>query len=121
MDGRLSDPSITRNGQGYLLEKETMFWFQKQYTPKAEDHCVPEVSPCFETNFAGLAPAMVLTAEYDPLLDDGKNYHQQLTSAGVKSEYYEYRALIHGFFNLPFVHKNAFKAYTDIQQFLTTV
>lgn len=121
IDGRLSNPSIEKNGTGYLLEKETMFWFQEQYTPRAEDRCVPEVSPCFEPKFDGLAPAMVLTAEYDPLLDDGKNYHQQLKSVGIKSEYYEYKDLIHGFFNLPFVHKNALKAYTDIQQFLITV
>jgi acetyl esterase len=51
IDGKLNNPSIDRNGNGYLLEKETMFWFQKQYTPRKEDQCKPEVSPCYETDF----------------------------------------------------------------------
>ena len=82
IDGKLNNPSIERNGKGYLLEKETMFWFQKQYTPRKEDQCIPEISPCYETDFTGLAPAFMLTAEFDPLLDDGIKYFQQLKAAG---------------------------------------
>jgi acetyl esterase len=121
VDGRLSNPSIERNGKGYLLEKETMFWFQQQYTPKPEDHCVPEVSPCFEKEFKGLAPAFILTAQYDPLIDDGLLYYNQLREAGVMVKYAEYEEMFHGFFHLPHLHSNAMKAFHDIEDFLATI
>lgn len=118
IDGKLSNPSITRNGKGYLLTKETMFWFQRQYTPRVEDRCVPDVSPCYRDNMMGLAPAFILTAQFDPLLDDGYLYAQQLKAAGNRVRYQEYEGLFHGFFNLPYVHKHAMQAYIDSQAFL---
>jgi acetyl esterase len=118
IDGAMNNPSIERNGKGHLLEKETMFWFQQQYTPNKEDYCRPEVSPCYEKDFTGLAPAFMLTAELDPLLDDGYKYFQQLKSAGNKGCYEEYKGLFHSFFNLPGVHPIAMKSYHDIREFL---
>lgn len=121
VDGKLTNPSIERNGQGYLLTKPTMFWFQKQYTPHKEDQCVPTVSPCYETEFAGLAPAYILTAQFDPLLDDGYKYYNQLKNAGVKVSYREYPGLIHGFFNIPLVAPEGMQAYNDIKTFMEGV
>jgi acetyl esterase len=121
IDGQLNNPSITKNGKGYLLEKETMFWFQQQYTPRLEDRCVPGVSPCYEKAFSGLAPAFILTAQYDPLRDDGLKYYEQLKTGGSVAQYREYDFLFHGFFNLPGVHKNAMQAYNDIRDFLSEV
>ncbi len=118
VDGKLNNPSIDRNGKGYMLEKETLFWFQKMYTPKKEDQLKPEVSPIYENDFSNLAPAFILTAEFDPLYDDGVFYFEKLKSAGNKGRHENYQHLFHGFFNLPYVHKNAMKAYTDIQDFL---
>jgi acetyl esterase len=118
IDGRLSNPSIRRNGKGFLLEESTIFWFQEQYTPKIEDRCAPGVSPCFETEFSGLAPALVLTASLDPLLDDGFNYHLQMQQAGTQSSYKMYPDLFHGFFNLPLVSPMAMRAYEDIEAFV---
>jgi acetyl esterase len=118
IDGKLNNPSIERNGKGYMLERETMFWFQAQYTPKKEDQCKPSVSPCYETDFTALAPAFVLTAQYDPLIDDGYNYYLQLKQAGNKALYKEYPELFHGFFNLPAMDKNALQAYKDIAEFI---
>ena len=121
VDGKLNNPSIDRNGEGYLLTKETVFWFQKQYTPHKEDQCLPSVSPCYETDFTGLAPAFVLTAEFDPLLDDGFKYYTQLKNADNKAKYQEYPGLVHGFFSIPGVDVNALKAYTDIKVFLDSI
>lgn len=121
VDGRLSNPSIDRNGTGYLLEKQTMFWFQQQYTPLKEDQCKPEISAYHETDFTGLAPAFVLTAQFDPLLDDGYKYYQKLKGAGNKASYNEYEGLFHSFFSLPGVHPCAMKSYYDIQEFLKSV
>ena len=121
VDGKLNNPSIDRNAEGYLLTKEAMFWYQRQYTPRVEDRCVPAVSPCYEADFRGLAPAFVLTAEFDPLLDDGFKYYNQLKEARNAAKYQEYPGLVHGFFNMPLVDTNAMKAYNDIRDFLSGV
>ena len=118
IDGKLNNPSIDRNGKGYLLEKETLFWFQKQYTPRKLDQCVPEISPCYEKDFAGLAPAFILTAEFDPLLDDGYKYYLQLRQAGNNVKYNEYIGMFHSFFSLPGMDKVAMQSYFDIKDFL---
>lgn len=121
VDGKLSNPSIDRNGNGYLLTKESMFWFQKQYTPRPEDHCHPAVSPCYEVDQTGLAPAFILTAEFDPLVDDGFKYYNQLKAAGNSIRYEEYPGLVHGFFSIPKADRQAMKAYYDIRDFLSTI
>lgn len=121
IDGALNNPSLTTNGSGYLLEKETVFWFREQYTPKPEERCLPRLSPCYEKDFTALAPAMVITAGLDPLLDDGRKYAAQLQQHGVTCKHYNYEGLYHGFFNTPLVHDSALQAYRDIQQFLLTV
>jgi acetyl esterase len=118
IDGRLSNESIKRNGKGYLLEEESMIWFREQYLPNPEDRCRPEVSPCFENDFSDLAPAMIVTAELDPLLDDGFYYAEQLKQAGNVLLYKEYPGLFHGFINIPKVHKSAMQVFHDIQNFL---
>ena len=118
IDGRLDNPSIKRNGEGYLLTRESLLWFQQQYTPRKEDQCHPDVSPCFEHDVSDLAPAFILTAQFDPLLDDGFNYHQQLRKAQNKVEYKEYKKLIHGFFSLPKLSKEAMQSYRDIRDFI---
>ncbi len=118
IDGKLSNPSLDTNGTGYMLEKKTVFWFREQYTPRVEDRCHPHVSPCYENDFSGLAPAFVLTAEFDPLLDDGLNYFNQLKAAGNDAQYKMYPKLIHAFFNLPLIDKNAMQSFSDIAVFL---
>lgn len=121
IDGKMNNPSIDQNGSGYLLTKEAILWFQQQYTPRTEDHCHPRVSPLYETEFSGLPPALILTAEYDPLLDDGKAYYNKLKESANKVIYREYKQLFHGFFNLPKVSRNAMQAYRDIRDFLKEI
>jgi acetyl esterase len=118
VDGRLNTASIERNGKGYLLEKEAMRWFQKQYTPRPEDHCNPLASPYYENDFTNLAPAMILAAEFDPLLDDARMYYEKLKAAGNKAIYREYKGQIHGFFNIPNISGEAMQSYRDIKDFL---
>jgi acetyl esterase len=118
VDGKLDSPSIQQYNQGYLLTKKGMQWFQKCYTPNPEDHCNPEVSPIYHKDFADLPPCFVLTAEYDPLKDDGKSYAEKLEASGNAVLYKDYKALIHGFFNLPKLSSESMQAYYDIQAFL---
>jgi acetyl esterase len=98
-----------------------MFWFQKQYTPKEEDRCKPDLSPSYQSDCSGLAPAFVITAQYDPLLDDGRKYAEQLKEAGNQVLYKEYPELVHGFINLPRVDPMVMTAYNDIQSFLNSI
>ena len=118
VDGRINSPSVERNGMGYFLTKEAMLWFQKKYTPDPKDHCDPLVSPLFETDFSGLAPAFVITAEFDPLLDDGKSYADKMNAAGVQVRYTEYKGLVHGFLNILGIDPLAMKAFKDIRDFI---
>ncbi len=121
IDGKLNNPSVTRNGEGYLLTKDVVFWFQQQYTPRKEDQCHPSVSPIYERNFSGMPPAFILTAEFDPLIDDGIAYSAKLKDAGNTVVYKEYTQLFHGFFNTPKVSGEAMQAYHDVREFLLTI
>ncbi len=89
--------SFTRNGVGYLLEKVGMDWFVDHYAPNTEDRLDPRCSPILG-DLAGQPPALVLTAEYDPLIDDGIDYAEALLAAGVDVEYERFDGLVHTFF-----------------------
>jgi acetyl esterase len=100
-DVRLSHPSIDQNGDGYLLTKADMLWFRGHYVG---DHgwTDPRVSPLLATDEAvrGVAPALVITAEYDPLRDEGEAYAERLREAGVAATATRYDGMIHGFFSM---------------------
>ncbi|MFN8237345.1 MAG: alpha/beta hydrolase [Chitinophagales bacterium] len=118
VDGKLDTPSIEKFKTGYLLTKDAMQWFQQAYTPDPADHCNPEVSPVYQKEFKNLPPCFVLTAEYDPLKDEGFSYSQKLKDGGNVVWYKDYKALIHGFMNMPFLSSESMRAYNDIKTFL---
>lgn len=121
IDGKLNSSSLDKNGDRFMPGKKVLYWLQRQYVPNVEDRLKPEISPCYESDFTGLPPVFVLTATFDPLLDDGARYYEQLKAAGNKARYENYDPLFHAFFNLPYVHSNAKKAYSDIQTFLNEI
>ncbi|UCE85542.1 MAG: alpha/beta hydrolase [Deltaproteobacteria bacterium] len=90
--------SYTENAEGYLLERETMQWFWNHYLADASDGAHPKASPLRAADLSGLPPATVLTAEYDPLRDEGEAYAERLREAGVATVHTRYRGMIHGFF-----------------------
>lgn len=84
--------------EGYFLDAATMDWFLDQYVSSREEHDDPRMSPLRAKDFAGLPPAHVITAGFDPLKDEGRAYADRLAAAGVKVTHKEYPGMIHGFF-----------------------
>jgi acetyl esterase len=93
-------PSRAENAEGYFLSRAVMQWFAGHYLADAKDGTDWRVSPLRAKSLAGLAPAVVTTAWFDPLRDEGKAYADALTAAGVSTKYYDGLGLIHGYFGL---------------------
>ena len=87
------------NAKGYFLEQDTMLWFIGHYAPEGTDLFDPRLSP-MRGNLAGQPPAVVCTAEFDPLRDEGIAYADGLAAAGVAVEHTTYPGMIHGFFDM---------------------
>ena len=93
-------PSRQENADGYFLTADAMRFFAGHYTPDAKDASDARASPLRAANLAGLAPAVVCTAEYDPLRDEGEAYAKALTKAGVKVAYFREPGMVHGYFSM---------------------
>lgn len=95
-----SHPSIAENAEGYLLTRDTMEWFRQHYLGDG-DRTDPAVSPWHAPDLSGLPPALVITAEFDPLRDEGEAYAARLQEAGVPTTLMRFDGQIHGFFAMP--------------------
>jgi acetyl esterase len=93
-------PSRAENAEGYFLSRAVMQWFASHYLGDTKQGADWRVSPLRAKNLAGLAPAIVCTAWFDPLRDEGKAYADALAAAGVATKYYDGLGLIHGYFGL---------------------
>ncbi|MGW5051605.1 alpha/beta hydrolase [Actinokineospora sp. NPDC004072] len=93
-------PSYVDYADGHFLSRGSMEWFFAQYPRTPEDLDDPYLSPLAAPDLSGVAPALVLTAEYDVLRDEGEEYAHRLLDAGVPVELVRYPGQIHGFFAL---------------------
>ncbi len=93
-------PSRAENAEGYFLSRAVMEWFAGHYLADATHGTDWRVSPLRAKNLAGLAPAVICTAWFDPLRDEGKAYADALAAAGVATKYHHGAGLIHGYFGL---------------------
>jgi acetyl esterase len=93
-------PSRVENAKGYFLEQPTMDWFYGHYAGGWDDPADPRLSPLRAADLSGLAPALVVTAEFDPLRDEGEAYAEALRAAGVPVQQQRYDGMIHGFFDM---------------------
>ncbi|MAI90519.1 alpha/beta hydrolase [Ponticaulis sp.] len=107
-------PSMHLYAETYPLSKDTMDWFMAQYLPDGQDTEDSRISPLSETNLEGLPPAIIVTAGFDPLVDQGRIYAERLTDAGVDVEYRCYDSLAHGFTAFMSVSPAARKACEEI-------
>jgi len=95
-----SYPSVDQNGKGYFLEAETMAWFYGHYAGSHPEPLDPRLAPLQAPTLAGLPPAVVMTAEFDPLRDSGAAYVLALQAAGVPAEHIPGPGMIHGYFDM---------------------
>jgi acetyl esterase len=94
-------PSMEENGEGLLLTRDDMEWFHHHYLGGDESaRTDPRASPLLAEDLTGLPPALVYTAQYDPLRDAGNAYAEALEAAGVKVIHRSFEGLVHGFFGL---------------------
>jgi acetyl esterase len=109
-DARMVSDSIAENGAGYFLEEPDMKWFYGHYAADATDW---RVSPLLAKDLSHLPPALVLTAQYDPLRDEGEAYGEALRKAGGQVTVKRYDGMIHGFVSMTGII-DAAKAAVDV-------
>ena len=102
-------PSYTAYAHGYGLTRDDMIWFWEQYLAKKEDATHPYAAPLQASDLSELPPALIITAEYDPVRDEAEHYAQRLQESGVPVQLSRYHGMIHGFFRM-FAHFDQSKA-----------
>ena len=115
IEAAMERESWHRNGTGYLLEREIMKWFWETYCPNPSDRQDPRTAPIEAASLANLPPALVVTAEFDPLQDEGKAYAEALTAAGSSAVLLPCDGVVHDFFATAALFE------CSRQPFLTTV
>jgi acetyl esterase len=99
VDARGGYPSLDENAEGPFLTKDSMEWFFGHYAPNA-DTSDPRLSPIAAEDLSGLPPALIVTAEFDPLRDEGEAYADRLRDAGVDVTCHRYDGMGHVFVQL---------------------
>ncbi|MDY0065656.1 MAG: alpha/beta hydrolase [Steroidobacteraceae bacterium] len=106
--------SVSELSQGYMLTADIMRWFSECYLGDLARAADPLASPLRATNLAGLPPATVITAECDPLRDEGEAYGDRLRQNGVPVVGRRYLGMLHGFMSMPYVTPVAGRAIADL-------
>jgi acetyl esterase len=96
----MDNESHRANGEGYFLTTTAMEWFRDQYLADIADAGHAYASPLRASDLSGLPPALVITAEFDPLRDEGEAYGVRLRDSGVDAAVSRYDGVFHGFFGL---------------------
>jgi acetyl esterase len=111
--------SYQENAEGYLLTRKAMLFYWDHYLADAGQAANPYAAPLGAVSLVGLPPALMITAEYDPLRDEGEAYARRLQEAGVEVNAVRYDGVIHGFFWLPGVLDAFEYAVDDIARALS--
>lgn len=109
-DMRQLAASHTTNAEGYLLTRDSVVYFREQYIAQESQWGDWRASPLLAPSLAGLPPALVITAGFDPLRDEGRQYADALSAAGNKVQYVCFERQIHGFITMSRVLDEALTA-----------
>lgn len=120
-DLTMSFPSTRELADAPILGRADMDAFVRHYLGPDGDPADPALSPYHVEDLTGVAPALVQTAEHDPLRDEGRAYADRLREAGVPTRWTEYAGMPHGFVSLPGVCRSAPQAVAEIAQAITTL
>ncbi len=118
IDDSLDTPSYEAFGQGYFLTRADMEWFWNLYVKDPSDRDNPLCCPSKAKSVDGLPPALIVTAEFDPLRDEAEQYAQRLKAAGVPVTLKRYDGMIHGFFRLGHLVERARCAVKEVGELL---
>jgi len=100
---------------GFMLTGADIRWYDQNYVGQTREHCRdPRVSPLFAPDLSGLCPALVVTAGFDPLRDEGEAYAAALEAAGTRAVLRRLDGLVHGFVNMVSVSPAAYNAVLEI-------
>jgi acetyl esterase len=120
IDAACATPSFVQNSEGYLLTAAVMRWFWEQYLGPDGDADNAYASVLRAPDLAGLPPALVITAEFDPLRDEGEAYAEHLREAGNAVEAHRFDSMTHGFVGMDALVEEADIAMAEIGAFLRT-
>lgn len=113
LDATARFESYTRNGQDYIITRDTLLSGYEMYLSHT-DPLHPEASPLWRDDFNGLPPTHIITAEFDPLRDEGEALYQRFLEQGVECTCQRYFGVIHGFFQLAGISHAARNAIRDV-------
>lgn len=111
-------PSMRAGDDPYLFNKTSVDWYWQHYLADPADGLNPLASPLLAGDFTGLPPALVITAEFDPLRDEGEHYADKLSDAGVPTERIRYDGMVHGFFAMHGILQGGAQAVAEAARFL---
>lgn len=112
-DAEFDRQSYLDNAEGYMLTRSTMRWFWDMYVPDIDMRENWRAAPIY-ADLAGVCPATVITAEFDPLRDEGAEYAKALRAAGVDAHHEQYDGLIHGFYGNHMIVHRALDAHASV-------
>lgn len=111
-------PSVMENGRDYLLTSARIRDYMDLYCPLKADRNNPYFAPLLASDLSGQPDTLIITAQYDPLRDEGEEYGRRLEEAGSKVSVHRIADALHGYFSLPVRFSQVKETYRIINQFL---
>lgn len=110
--------SVRENGTDYILTSKRIQDYMELYVPDVKDRTSPYFAPLLAENLSNQPDTLIITAEFDPLRDEGEEYGRRLEESGNRVQVYRMKDALHGFFSLPWTSEYVIKCYNIINEFL---